>query len=127
MWGHGFFGLMELVVSSSSSNSSSGGGDGGGGGGGDDDAAGGGRRPLLLPPRTTTTRAPRDGSGSDNETEPHPPPPPLPEAVVNAQARGQVYIADLPADLGPARKLLERYSGIRARDVEEHIHVVVRD
>ncbi|KAK7747066.1 hypothetical protein SLS62_009222 [Diatrype stigma] len=51
-------------------------------------------------------------------------PPPLPEAVVNAQARGQVYIADLPADLEPARKLLERYSGIRAKDVDEHIHTI---
>ena len=51
--------------------------------------------------------------------------PPQPDAVADAQARGQVYISDLPADLEPARRLLERYSGIRARDIDGHIQAIV--
>lgn len=66
-------------------------------------------------------------TGHDATDTPDDTPPPLPEAVVNAQARGQVYIADLPSDIEPARKLLEKYSGIRAKDVDEHIHTIVRD
>lgn len=71
-----------------------------------------------------------DDDATPHKTPPPPPPllppaPPLPEAIANAQARGQVYIFDLPADIDPARKLLERYSGIRAKNVDEHIHTIV--
>ncbi|KAI1258158.1 hypothetical protein MGN70_001205 [Eutypa lata] len=71
----------------------------------------------------------RGGSATgDDDATPHKTTPlpasPLPEAIANAQARGQVYIFDLPADIDPARKLLERYSGIRAKNVDEHIHTI---
>ncbi|KAI1341122.1 hypothetical protein F5Y15DRAFT_414244 [Xylariaceae sp. FL0016] len=36
--------------------------------------------------------------------------------------RGRVYIDFLPSDIEPIRKLLEKYSGIRAKDIDEHIH-----
>ncbi|RYP45565.1 hypothetical protein DL768_008114 [Monosporascus sp. mg162] len=46
---------------------------------------------------------------------------PEPAAVADARSRGKVYIADPPADIGPARRLLQRYSGVPARDVDKHI------
>ncbi|RYP01503.1 hypothetical protein DL764_006198 [Monosporascus ibericus] len=46
---------------------------------------------------------------------------PEPAAVADARSRGKIYIADLPADIEPARRLLQRYSGIPARDVDKHI------
>ena len=53
--------------------------------------------------------------------------PPQPDAIADAQAqaRGQVYISDLPADLEPARRLLQKYSGIPARDIDKHVHAIV--
>ncbi|KAI0026258.1 hypothetical protein F4780DRAFT_18691 [Xylariomycetidae sp. FL0641] len=36
--------------------------------------------------------------------------------------RGKIYIDTLPADLEPVRRLLEKYSGLRARDVDDHIY-----
>ncbi|KAL7621800.1 hypothetical protein AAE478_007299 [Parahypoxylon ruwenzoriense] len=38
--------------------------------------------------------------------------------------KGKVYIEELPEDIEPIRTLLEKYSGIRARDVDEHIHLI---
>lgn len=58
--------------------------------------------------------------GDDNRAEP-----PQLDAITDAQARGQVYISDLPADIEPARKLLQSYSGIRAKDVDGHIQTIV--
>ena len=51
--------------------------------------------------------------------------PPQPDAIADAQARGQVYISDLPADLEPARRLLQKYSGIPARNIDKHVHAIV--
>ena len=51
--------------------------------------------------------------------------PPQLDAIADAQARGQVYISDLPADIEPARRLLRSYSGIRAKDVDGHIQTIV--
>jgi hypothetical protein len=42
------------------------------------------------------------------------------------QIGGQAWLADPPADIQPARRLLQKYSGIRAKDVETHIHSIVR-
>ncbi|KAI1772148.1 hypothetical protein F4818DRAFT_176098 [Hypoxylon cercidicola] len=36
--------------------------------------------------------------------------------------KGRIYIEELPLDIEPIRGLLERYSGIRAKDVDEHIY-----
>ncbi|KAI0003553.1 hypothetical protein F4779DRAFT_95455 [Xylariaceae sp. FL0662B] len=37
---------------------------------------------------------------------------------------GKIYVDDLPPDIEPIRKFLEKYSGIRAKDVDEHIHYI---
>ncbi|RYP42603.1 hypothetical protein DL767_000127 [Monosporascus sp. MG133] len=58
-----------------------------------------------------------DGSAPDDDDDEMP----EPAAVADARSRGKVYIADLPADIEPARRLLQRYSGIPARDVDKHI------
>ncbi|KAI1501345.1 hypothetical protein F5X99DRAFT_382958 [Biscogniauxia marginata] len=42
----------------------------------------------------------------------------------DAVLRGKIYIDTLPADIQPARKFLERYGGIRGKDVDKHIHYV---
>ncbi|KAI0477900.1 hypothetical protein GGR56DRAFT_674220 [Xylariaceae sp. FL0804] len=42
----------------------------------------------------------------------------------DAVVRGKIYIEALPPDIEPIRGLLEKYSGIRARDVDAHIHDV---
>ncbi|RYP83153.1 hypothetical protein DL769_001459 [Monosporascus sp. CRB-8-3] len=57
-----------------------------------------------------------DDDDDDNDNEM-----PEPAAVADARSRGKVYIADLPDDIGPARRLLQRYSGVPAKDVDEHI------
>ncbi|CAJ2505838.1 Uu.00g132320.m01.CDS01 [Anthostomella pinea] len=44
------------------------------------------------------------------------------KASHDAVLRGKIYIDALPADVAPIRRLLEKYSGIRAKDVDEHIH-----
>ncbi|KAI1760090.1 hypothetical protein GGR53DRAFT_523351 [Hypoxylon sp. FL1150] len=36
--------------------------------------------------------------------------------------KGRVYIEELPSDIEPIRSLLEKYSGIRSKDVNEHIY-----
>ncbi|KAI1370625.1 hypothetical protein F4677DRAFT_438020 [Hypoxylon crocopeplum] len=38
--------------------------------------------------------------------------------------KGKVYIEELPPDIEPIRRLLEKHSGIRARDVDEHIYQI---
>ncbi|KAI1134236.1 hypothetical protein F5Y05DRAFT_240620 [Hypoxylon sp. FL0543] len=38
--------------------------------------------------------------------------------------QGKVYVDKLPPDIEPIRKFLEKYSGIRAKDVEGHIHQI---
>ncbi|OTB09385.1 hypothetical protein M426DRAFT_70672 [Hypoxylon sp. CI-4A] len=38
--------------------------------------------------------------------------------------QGKVYIDELPPDIKPIVKFLEKYSGIRAKDVDEHIHQI---
>ncbi|KAI1074248.1 hypothetical protein F5B20DRAFT_465344 [Whalleya microplaca] len=38
--------------------------------------------------------------------------------------RGKIYVADLPPDIEPIRKFLEKYCGIRAKDVDGHIHSI---
>ncbi|KAH9884340.1 hypothetical protein F4778DRAFT_763261 [Xylariomycetidae sp. FL2044] len=40
----------------------------------------------------------------------------------DAVLRGKIFLDTLPADVEPIRKFLERYSGIRGKDVDEHIH-----
>ncbi|KAI0602034.1 hypothetical protein F4775DRAFT_296650 [Biscogniauxia sp. FL1348] len=42
----------------------------------------------------------------------------------DAVLRGKIYIDTLPADILPVRRLLEKYSGIRGKDVDRHIHQV---
>ncbi|RYP18293.1 hypothetical protein DL765_004013 [Monosporascus sp. GIB2] len=59
----------------------------------------------------------RGGSAPDDDDDETP----EPAAVADARSRGKVYLTDLPADIEPARRLLQRYSGIPARDVDEHI------
>lgn len=39
--------------------------------------------------------------------------------------KGKVYIDELPPDIEPIRSLLEKYSGIRTKDVDEHIYRIV--
>ncbi|KAI1387133.1 uncharacterized protein F4822DRAFT_274999 [Hypoxylon trugodes] len=38
--------------------------------------------------------------------------------------KGRVYIEELPPDIEPIRRFLEKYSGIRAKDVDEHIYQI---
>ncbi|KAI1102710.1 hypothetical protein F4804DRAFT_255314 [Jackrogersella minutella] len=38
--------------------------------------------------------------------------------------QGKVYIEELPPDIEPIRSFLEKYSGIRAKDVDDHIHQI---
>ncbi|KAI1407725.1 hypothetical protein F5Y13DRAFT_123578 [Hypoxylon sp. FL1857] len=36
--------------------------------------------------------------------------------------KGKVYVEELPPDIEPIRRFLEKYSSIRSKDVDEHIH-----
>lgn len=47
------------------------------------------------------------------------------ESDALARWRKHVYLQDLPADIGPARKLLEEYSRVPPDEVDNHIHRVV--
>ncbi|OTA79129.1 hypothetical protein M434DRAFT_402129 [Hypoxylon sp. CO27-5] len=38
--------------------------------------------------------------------------------------KGKVYVEELPPDIEPIRRFLEKYSGIRGKDVDEHIHQI---
>ncbi|RYO76716.1 hypothetical protein DL766_004164 [Monosporascus sp. MC13-8B] len=83
--------------------------------------------PLCAPPQPSTAgmfdflwfgwQTAMGGSAPDDDDDETP----EPAAVADARSRGKVYITDLPADIEPARRLLQRYSGIPARDVDEHI------
>lgn len=49
-----------------------------------------------------------------------------PDRSLDDILRGKVYIEELPSDIEPIRRLLEKYSGIRTREVDDHIHEIVR-
>jgi hypothetical protein len=36
-----------------------------------------------------------------------------------------MYEPELPKDVGPAREILEKYSGIPSDDIDRHLHAVV--
>lgn len=40
--------------------------------------------------------------------------------------KGRVYIEEVPPDIEPIKRLLEKYSGIRPKDIDEHIYQIVR-
>ncbi|KAI0382333.1 hypothetical protein F5Y04DRAFT_53194 [Hypomontagnella monticulosa] len=47
-----------------------------------------------------------------------------PSKSLDSMLTGKVYVEELPLDIEPIRKLLEKYSGVRPRDVDEHIHQI---
>lgn len=47
-----------------------------------------------------------------------------PSKSLDSMLTGQVYVEELPADIEPIRKLLEKYSGVRSKDIDEHIHQI---
>ncbi|KAI1801980.1 hypothetical protein F4811DRAFT_427161 [Daldinia bambusicola] len=47
-----------------------------------------------------------------------------PDRSVDYILTGKVYIEELPPDIEPIRKFLEKYSGIRTKDVDDHIHEI---
>ncbi|KAI1655994.1 hypothetical protein F4813DRAFT_381826 [Daldinia decipiens] len=47
-----------------------------------------------------------------------------PDRSLDEILRGKVYIEELPSDIEPIRRLLEKYSGIRTRDVDDHVHEI---
>ncbi|KAI8957367.1 hypothetical protein F5Y11DRAFT_360899 [Daldinia sp. FL1419] len=47
-----------------------------------------------------------------------------PDRSVDSIMKGKVYVEELPTDIEPIRGLLEKYSGIRAKDVDDHIHEI---
>ncbi|KAI1446502.1 hypothetical protein F5Y02DRAFT_64234 [Annulohypoxylon stygium] len=47
-----------------------------------------------------------------------------PTRSVDFLMKGKVYIEELPTDIEPIRGFLEKYSGIRSKDIDEHIHEI---
>ncbi|KAI2629987.1 hypothetical protein GGR54DRAFT_628378 [Hypoxylon sp. NC1633] len=47
-----------------------------------------------------------------------------PNRTIDYILKGRVYIEELPPDIEPIRWLLEKYSGIRAKDIDDHIHQI---
>ena len=49
-----------------------------------------------------------------------------PSKSLDSMLTGKVYVEELPLDIEPIRKLLEKYSGVRPKDIDDHIHQIVR-
>ena len=50
-----------------------------------------------------------------------------PEQIATAaKTNAGSYLAKIPPELNPARRLLEQYSGISPQDVDAHIYEIVR-
>ncbi|KAI0887713.1 uncharacterized protein GGS22DRAFT_185091 [Annulohypoxylon maeteangense] len=47
-----------------------------------------------------------------------------PDRSLDFILKGKVYIEELPPDIEPIRSFLEKYSGIRAKDIDDHIHEI---
>ncbi|KAI1473634.1 hypothetical protein F4774DRAFT_415635 [Daldinia eschscholtzii] len=47
-----------------------------------------------------------------------------PDRSLDYLLKGKVYIEELPPDIEPIRRFLEKYSGIRTKDVDDHIHEI---
>ncbi|KAI5859263.1 hypothetical protein GGS23DRAFT_616370 [Durotheca rogersii] len=47
-----------------------------------------------------------------------------PDRSLDRLLAGRVYIEELPPDIEPIRTLLVKYSGIRTKDVDEHVHQI---
>ncbi|KAI1092035.1 hypothetical protein F5B19DRAFT_483538 [Rostrohypoxylon terebratum] len=47
-----------------------------------------------------------------------------PDRSLDFLMKGKVYIEELPPDIEPIRGFLEKYSGIRPKDIDEHIHEI---
>ncbi|KAI1451663.1 hypothetical protein F4805DRAFT_450567 [Annulohypoxylon moriforme] len=47
-----------------------------------------------------------------------------PDRSLDFTLKGKVYVEELPPDIEPIRSFLEKYSGIRSKDIDDHIHEI---